>query len=154
MTPAIPLRILTIDDEPSIRRCTERFLTTLGGHIAASAGTGLAGLAKAREFRPDVILLDLGLPDMGGADVMAALLADPATCAIPVVVVTGSSLDKRELGVLASSGNFFGLAEKPVRIGKLLSLIEAAHLRAASGPGPAVKDFSAATGKRRKLCGY
>src|SRR4030095_17016488 len=64
------------------------------------ADSGAAGLSQARGERPDIIFLDLMLPDIGGPEVLAALKVDPATADIPVVVVTGKILDEAERGAL------------------------------------------------------
>jgi signal transduction histidine kinase/CheY-like chemotaxis protein len=86
---------LVIDDDATSRYVLSRMLTTIPFAVA-EASSGAGGLHQARHDRPDAIFLDLVLPDMGGAEVLAALKADPATAGIPVIVVTGKILGEAE----------------------------------------------------------
>jgi CheY-like chemotaxis protein len=82
-------RVLIIDDEEISRYVLRQHLwrPTL---IAAEAATGAAALAHVAREAPDVIFLDLSLPDMPGREVLTALRSDPSTSRIPVVVVTSN----------------------------------------------------------------
>ena len=64
------------------------------------AETGADGLRLARAWQPDVVLLDLRLPDIDGFDVMDRLHADPATAGLPVIVCTSSLLTQQQRGRL------------------------------------------------------
>ncbi len=64
------------------------------------AKTGADGLRLARAWQPDVVLLDLRLPDIDGFDVMDRLHADPATAGLPVIVCTSSVLTQQQRGRL------------------------------------------------------
>jgi CheY-like chemotaxis protein len=86
------MRVLVIDDAPEIRRIAAFSLTRFGRMQVLEAGTGQEGLATARAEQPDAILLDLVLPDIDGASVLSALKADPATAAIPVVLLSATTL--------------------------------------------------------------
>jgi signal transduction histidine kinase/DNA-binding response OmpR family regulator len=97
-----PRRVLLVDDQEAIRFVLMQFLNT-GHYSAIEAGTGDEGLRKARDEQPDVILLDLGLPDMNGREVLRRLKADPATSQIPVVIVTSAKLGREEIAMLAGS---------------------------------------------------
>jgi signal transduction histidine kinase/CheY-like chemotaxis protein len=93
------LKVLTVDDEEASRFIIRQLL---GGreHQLIEASCGKDALAKAHEAPPDVILLDLRLTDMTGFDVFDRLRDDPATSAVPVVVVTSQRLsedDRRRL---------------------------------------------------------
>jgi len=72
------------------------------GYAVLGAPTGARALALAGERRPDLVLLDMGLPDMGGLDVVRRLKADPHTAPIPVVAVTGRDEDAERNACLAS----------------------------------------------------
>jgi CheY-like chemotaxis protein len=83
-------RILIIDDEERNRRLFEVFVKA-DGHEVQTVASGEAGLAAAASNAPDLILLDLMMPGRDGFEVARALKANPATQAIPVIVI--SSLD-------------------------------------------------------------
>jgi CheY-like chemotaxis protein len=87
------MRVLVIDDAPEIRRIASFSLTRFGQMQVLEAATGQEGVATARAEQPDAILLDLVLPDLDGAGVLAALRADPATAAIPVVLLSATVVD-------------------------------------------------------------
>ena len=84
------LKILLVEDSKFLRLATERALARAGYDIT-SAADGAEALSLAREKLPDLILLDMLLPKLSGPDVLKALKSDPATQAIPVVVLTGMS---------------------------------------------------------------
>ncbi len=84
------IKILLVEDSKFLRLATERALARAGYHMT-SAADGDEALQLARQTLPDLILLDMLLPKMSGPDVLKALKKDPATKAIPVVVMTGMS---------------------------------------------------------------
>jgi signal transduction histidine kinase/CheY-like chemotaxis protein len=84
-------RVLVVDDEEAGRAAVRRALSGSPVRLV-EAKTAAEGLAAARSGRPDVVVLDLGLPDAGGEEVLAALRADPATREIPVLVFTSKQL--------------------------------------------------------------
>jgi CheY-like chemotaxis protein len=83
-------KVLLVDDSKFLRIATERALARAGYEVS-TADDGEHALALAREQHPDVILLDMLLPKMGGPEVLKALKNDPATAGIAVVVFTGLS---------------------------------------------------------------
>jgi signal transduction histidine kinase/CheY-like chemotaxis protein len=93
--PPTPLRLLVIDDDETARYTLSSFASRPGTEIF-EAENGLQGLARAAEDRPDVILLDLMMPGIGGHEVLARLKADPATAEIPVVIVTSRFVNEEE----------------------------------------------------------
>jgi len=80
-------KILIIDDEPEFLEVTRMRLTANGYDVVTAEG-GIEGLRLARTSQPDIILLDIMMPDMDGGDVGQALQADPRLQNIPVVHVT------------------------------------------------------------------
>jgi signal transduction histidine kinase/CheY-like chemotaxis protein len=84
--------VLVIDDEETSRYVIRQMLGGCGPLLVQEAETGAEGLRLARSSHPDVVLLDLRLPDIDGFDVMDRLRADPVTADIPVVVCTSSVL--------------------------------------------------------------
>jgi len=81
--------ILLVEDEPSIRSALTRALTDLG-HVVSTSNTGMSGLEAALEDAPDVVLLDLGLPDIDGLQVLAMLRA---VSQVPVIIITARDDD-------------------------------------------------------------
>ncbi len=82
------------------------------------AATGVEGLQSARSVRPDLVVLDLQLPDLGGCEVMERLRADPATASIPVVICTSASLTSQQarwLGSAAAVLSKTGLTQEVLR---------------------------------------
>jgi DNA-binding response OmpR family regulator len=80
-------KILAIEDEGMIAEFVG-FLLRQGGYELAVAGDGAEALARVREERPDLILLDVLLPSMDGFDVLRGLKADADVAGIPVVMLT------------------------------------------------------------------
>jgi CheY-like chemotaxis protein len=98
-------RILVIDDGEASRYALKEGLADVCGSILEAA-EGREGLAQARAQSPQVIFLDLGLPDMPGEEVLHRLKEDPATREIPVILYTSRRLDlaeRRRLGEAAAA---------------------------------------------------
>jgi two-component system, cell cycle response regulator DivK len=92
--------VLLIDDSKFLRRANELSLTK-AGHQIVTASDGEEGLRLAREKKPDVIVLDMLLPKLAGADLLQLLKGDPHTAKIPVVVLS-SLPQKNELKLMAA----------------------------------------------------
>jgi signal transduction histidine kinase/ActR/RegA family two-component response regulator len=84
-------KILYIEDNLSNLRLIERILAPSGPTQLVSAMQGRLGLELAREHRPDLVLLDLHLPDIGGDEVLRRLRDDPHTASIPVVILSADA---------------------------------------------------------------
>jgi CheY-like chemotaxis protein len=80
-------KILIVEDHVEIRGLMARFLERAGYEVI-EAETGLTAIERANAIHPDLITIDLGLPDITGDEVVARLKADPATKHIPVIVIT------------------------------------------------------------------
>ncbi|HKS23953.1 MAG TPA: ATP-binding protein [Thermoanaerobaculia bacterium] len=96
--------ILVIDDDDATRYVLGRALAELNCTVSEAA-TGTDGLQKARQEAPDLVFLDLNLPEMTGVDVLNALKSDPATSDLPVIIYTSRVVDEiltRELRGKAS----------------------------------------------------
>jgi CheY-like chemotaxis protein len=95
--------VLIIDDEQPAHELLERELAGAGYHILHAAG-GREGLKLAKQARPDVITLDIIMPDLDGWSVLKALKADPELCDIPVVLVT--IMGDRDLGFALGAADY------------------------------------------------
>jgi two-component system cell cycle response regulator len=85
-----PIVVLLVEDSVAIRALVRRVLVG-GGHTVVEAAGGADALALCRERQPDVVLLDVEMPEMSGWEVLAAMKADPGTSNVPVVFLTGRS---------------------------------------------------------------
>src|SRR4051812_48894125 len=79
--------VLIVDDERDLRTLLD-FNLRQAGYETAQAATGAEALARARAIRPQVIILDLNLPDVSGTDVCRLLKSDPQTSSIPILMLT------------------------------------------------------------------
>ncbi|HAM73494.1 MAG TPA: DNA-binding response regulator [Verrucomicrobiales bacterium] len=92
-------RILIVDDEPDVIELLE-FNLRQAGYDVTSAEDGAAGLKKAREIAPDLIVLDLMLPEMDGTEVCKQLRREPTTARTPIVMLTAKAAEiDRVLGL-------------------------------------------------------
>ncbi len=117
-------RILAIEDERDLQEVLAYNLQA-AGHEVTAALTGRDGLARARAQPPELVLLDLMLPDLPGFEVCRALKADPSTRGVPVVVLTarGEEIDRVvgfELGVDDYVVKPFSVRELVLRVGAVL----------------------------------
>lgn len=92
-------QVLLIDDDEASRYVLKSALGRSDFRIVEAAG-GHEGLRKAREERPDVVILDLSMPDLSGFEVLARLKEDPHTAGIPVIIHTSKVLDEHEREML------------------------------------------------------
>jgi len=129
-------RILVVDDEPAIRRAVETNLTRHGFQVQ-TAGTGEAALRQHDARHPDLILLDLGLPDVDGLDVIRQVRARSNT---PIVVLSVRGAERDKVAALDLGADDY--LTKPFGVDELLARIRVAlrHLaRPASGSGAVFK---------------
>jgi two-component system OmpR family response regulator len=115
----MPARVLVVEDDPSVRGLLHTLLTG-EGYDVATASDGLAGLVKASSAKPDLMLLDLMMPDLGGIRVLEELRADPTMADIPVIVVTGKLEAVPSLRSLLGDDNVF---VKPFGVTELLDRV-------------------------------
>ncbi len=121
-------RVLVVDDEPQIRRIMRTTLTGAGYEVD-DAKTGEEALEKCREFRPDLVLLDINMPGMGGIAACRALRAD-ANIAIIMLTVRNAEADK----VKALDAGADDYIAKPFSTPELLARIRAALRRVPATP--------------------
>lgn len=115
-------KILLIDDDPKIIRLVESRLKA-NGYDVISAKNGREGLEKAKEDSPDLILLDIMMPEVDGYQVIEKLKEDEDTRSIPVVMLTA----KRDLEDIDKSMNVYGavgFVSKPFSPAELLQQIK------------------------------
>lgn len=116
------MRVLYVDDEPDIRTVAVMCLQLNAGFQVKQCASGAEALKLARNWLPDVVLLDVMMPEMDGPMTHAALREDPATAAIPVVFVTARTqpsevqrlLEMGVTGVIAKPFDPMSLASQVV----------------------------------------
>src|SRR3954454_5592344 len=116
--------LLVIEDDERIRTALIRALRERG-HTVSSAGTALGGLQQAVEERPDLVVLDLGLPDLDGTELLRMLRA---VSAVPVIVATARDDDGSVVSALDAGADDYVL--KPFQAGQLEARIRAVLRRA------------------------
>ncbi|MEW5701192.1 MAG: response regulator [Candidatus Zixiibacteriota bacterium] len=114
-------KVLVVDDEPGITEIVDAFLTTAGYDVAVE-NTSAGAIKRAREWKPDIILLDIMMPEMDGYDVCAALKKQPATADIPVVFLTGKDASDDQGRSFRAGGNLF--VKKPFSCERLLDIVK------------------------------
>ena len=127
----MPSRVLIVEDEPDIRALLAFHLEREGYQVARAA-SGADALRQVRAARPDLVLLDLMLPEMDGLEVCRRLRQDPATAALPIVMLTakGEEVD-RVLGLELGGDDY---VTKPFSPRELVSRVKAVLRRSGEEP--------------------
>ena len=123
--------VLCIEDNRSNLELMEQIFATLDDLDLVTAVDGTTGLDLARALRPDLVLLDLNLPDIQGAEVLRRLRADERTRSIPVIVVSADATTAQIDALLARGA--FDYVTKPIDVGRLVGLLDDALLTAPAG---------------------
>lgn len=110
------MKVLIVDDHPSFRASARRMLEAEGFEVVAEAGTGAEALQAAETWRPELVLLDVHLPDIQGFDVAERLQVNGSS---PAVVLT-SSRDAADFGPLVERSGARGFIPKSDLSGEAL----------------------------------
>jgi CheY-like chemotaxis protein len=118
-------KILVIDNEPYVQEITQICLETVAGWQVITVGSGSEGLVEAATEQPDVILLDLMMPDMDGLMTFQLLQENPETQNLPVILLTAKlqandSLRYEELGLKAVISKPFQALELAHEIAQIM----------------------------------
>jgi DNA-binding response OmpR family regulator len=116
----VPSRILIVDDEPSVADLIEAVLVG-EGYTVAIARDGAQGLLLARDWNPDLILMDVMLPGVDGGTAIRRLKSDPATAEIPIVAMSAGRTIRRQSDELSEAD---AALAKPFDIDALLAQVE------------------------------
>jgi len=114
-----PFTVMIVDDVQDIRELYERFFEYEGARVITAAD-GVSALQVVLFHRPDVIILDVAMPQINGVDVIRSLKGDPRTREIPVVVVSGHH-DMRKTALEAGADAY---VRKPVLPDQLLQQVK------------------------------
>ena len=152
MSPRSGARVLVVDDEPAILRAVQ---TNLARHDfqVGTAENGQDALQAVERFRPDLLLLDLGLPDMEGIDVIRAVRARSS---LPIVVLSAREAERDKVQALDLGADDY--LTKPFGIDELLARVRVAlrhAARPAQGTAPVfcTGDLEVDLGRRRVTVG-
>jgi len=126
------LRILVIEDSPVNMALTVAILEN-AGHTILQADHAVEGLEMARDAQPDLVLMDIQLPDIDGLEATRQLKANPRTAHIPVIALTAFAMKGDEDDTRAAGCD--GYVTKPIRYKEFLAEMDAVmKRRAASAP--------------------
>ncbi len=117
---SVRAKVLIVDDEPQMRRILRPSLIAEGYEVV-SAATGKEALERFRARAPDVVVLDLGLPDMDGKDVVTAIRK---TSSVPIIILSARELEAEKVSALDLGADDY--VNKPAAIGELMARIRAA----------------------------
>lgn len=134
--------ILLIEDEPQIRRFLRASLTSQGYRLV-EATSGAEGLAEVASRQPDVVILDLGLPDLDGLEVIRRVRA---WSAVPIIVLSARGQEPDKVAALDAGADDY--VSKPFGVGELLARIRVA-LRHAAGAAQEDPDTAFTVGDLR-----
>jgi PAS domain S-box-containing protein len=114
--------VLYVEDNPSNLRLVERVLAERGGVRLLTATHGQPVQDLVRQHRPDLVLLDQHLPDIGGEEVLRRLQADPESAAVPVVVVSADATAGQIQRLLAAGASQY--LTKPLDVSQFLAVVD------------------------------
>lgn len=151
MSETHPARVLVVEDEPRMQRLLDT-LCDAHGYRVVTAATGAEGIARAADHQPDLVLLDLGLPDIDGLDVTRRLRG---WTDVPIIVLSARGREEDKVGALDAGADDY--LTKPFGAQELLARMRAALRRRQRGPEDAPSlvvgeleiDFAARRVRRR-----
>jgi two-component system cell cycle response regulator DivK len=122
-------RVLVVEDNEKNMKLVRELLEA-SGYRPLEATTGSVALDLALEHRPDLVLMDIRLPDIDGVEALSRLRADERTATIPVLAVTAQAMQGDRERFLAAG--FDGYLSKPIDVGELLEAVSR-HCETANG---------------------
>jgi len=145
MSPSQPIRVMLVDDHTMVRRGLATFLKVFDDlELAGEADSGEAAIELCSQVLPDVILMDLMMPDMDGYEVARRLRKNPATINIPILMFTAKTqLDDKVAGFEVGADDYL---TKPTHPSELQSHVKALLARSAKPSGESVVDQDQQTG--------
>jgi PAS domain S-box-containing protein len=135
-----PLRtLLYVEDNPANLELVEQLVARRPDLHLLSAADGNLGIEFARAYLPELILMDLNLPGLGGVEAMKILHADPNTAHIPVIALSANAVPRDIEKALAAG--FFNYLTKPIKVGEFMAALDTALAFTKTGsPHPTAKE--------------
>lgn len=116
-------KILVVDDEAALQSVVHDALAE--DYQVLSAFNGREGLDQAERMMPDLIFMDVMMPDMNGYEVVKMLRGNPVTKDIPVIVITARDFDPSTVQLMKNESNVVGFLPKPFRVADLRDAVRA-----------------------------
>ncbi len=113
-------KVLVVDDEPEITDIVETFLSEAGYTVTVENHSRQA-IAKAKEFKPDVVILDIMMPDIDGYAICQEIKQDPALSSVPIIFLTGKDRNDDMGRSFKAGGDMF--IKKPFSCERLLEIV-------------------------------
>ena len=114
--------ILIVDDDPMVRKLIATTLEDVSGYRLQEASNGAEAVARAVEGKPEIVFLDVDMPQVDGIEACRRLRSDPTTAGATIVMLTGDSGPTAERGALAAGADLF--LTKPFSPLHLLRLVD------------------------------
>ena len=115
-------RILLVDDDVAVASSMAEVLRRIGGYEVRTEKWGGRAVQAARDFRPDLILLDVVMPDVDGGEIAAELAEDPHLRDVPIAFLTGM-ISHEEMGDMATDTRARRLIAKPIEPKDLVAVV-------------------------------
>jgi CheY-like chemotaxis protein len=127
-----PRRVLLyVEDNPANMKLVEQLIARCPDIRLLTAVTGNTGIEMARESQPDVILMDINLPDINGFEALKLLRSDPATAHIPIVALSANAMP-RDIAMGLKAG-FLRYLTKPIKVKEFMDTLTVALEYAGEG---------------------
>lgn len=120
-------RVLVVDDQPLIRQAVSGILNHAEGiEVVGEAATGVAAIAQAALLLPDIVLMDIRMPELNGIDATASICSDPVLAQTRVLILTTFEEDEYVLAALrAGASGFIGKGAEPDEISRAVRAVHA-----------------------------
>ena len=125
---AMAKKILIVDDDPDMVEATSMILKSMHYDVVAAYG-GVEGLEKAKAEKPDLIVLDVMMPDKDGYTVCKELKADPVLCEIPVLLLTAvvsyisTTRFSHQMGMETEADDYMDKPVEPIELAKRIEVL-------------------------------
>ena len=116
--------VLLVEDNPANLDLVEQLIQRRSDLRLLSAADGNLGIEFARTHRPEVILMDIGLPGISGLEALKILRADPSTARIPIIALSANAIPRDIEKALAAG--FFSYLTKPIKVSEFMDTLDLA----------------------------